>query len=208
MAGKVYDLTLPLRPEHPPWPGDQPFVREMSSSIQGGDECNVSRLTMSSHFGTHLDAPLHFEAEGRTLERLSLSILIGPALVWEAKPNEHIQPSDLPDLSGVERILFKTPNCHWLGDTEFHENYTAVSPDAAKALTNAGVKLVGIDYFSIEAYKSPGHPVHHELCGNGVIIVEGLDLRDVPPGTYELICLPLKIEGGDGGPCRAVLREM
>jgi arylformamidase len=118
-----------------------------------------------------------------------------------------VRAEHLPDLSVVERIIFKTSNTFFIGDTEFHTDYVSVGLDAAQALTRAGVKLVGIDYFSIEAFRAEGHPVHHELCGNGVILLEGPDLREVPPGWYELICLPLKIEGGDGSPVRVILRD-
>ncbi len=203
---RFWDLTLPLHPNHPPWPGDMPFTHALASSTARGDECNVSRLELSSHFGTHLDAPFHFEHDGITLEQLSIETLIGPALVHEVSSAPLIMPDDLPHLDGIKRIIFKTHNTQYIADGIFREDFTALSDEAAKLLVEANVKLVGIDYFSIEAFNNPGHPVHHTLCGNGVIIVEGLDLREVNPGRYELIVLPLKIQHGDGSPCRAVLR--
>ncbi len=205
---KIYDISLPLKPEQPAWPGDLPFSFEISSSIESGDECNVSRLSMGSHFATHLDAPYHFERNGKKLDELSLDTLIGKTLVHPVSASDLIQTADLPDLSNVERIIFKTNNTRFIGDSVFHEDYVALGLEAAQLMVRAGIRLIGIDYFSIEKFKAAGHPVHHELCGNGVILVEGLDLRSVQPGWYELIVLPLNIQGGDGSPCRAVLRDI
>ncbi len=192
----------------PPWPGDAPFSQETASSIEQGDSCNVSRLSIGSHFGTHMDAPYHFENDGIRLEQIPLDVLIGPTLVHQVDALDVITAAHLPDLSNVERILFKTPNCRYIDDVEFHTDYISVGLDAAQALTEAEVKLVGLDYYSIEKYKAEGHPVHHQLCGKGVILLEGVDLRSIDPGMYELIVLPLKIEGCDGSPCRAVLRDI
>jgi len=203
----LWDISLPLKPETPPWPGDVPFSREFSQSIDQGDECNVSLLAMNSHFATHLDAPYHFEEDGASVDKIPLGVLIGPVLVHEVDSKDLILPPHLPPLDGVERLIFKTPNTSFIADSHFHCEYASLSLEAAKILTGAGVRLIGIDYFSIEAYGNPGHPVHHELCSKGVILVEGLDLRDVVPDWYELFVLPLKIAGGDGGPCRAVLRK-
>ena len=117
---RLIDVTLPLWPGHPPWPGDIPFQKEPSSAIAQGDPCNVSRLEMSSHFGTHLDAPSHFETDGLTLEQLPLEVLIGPALVHEVRSLKLIEPDDLPVLEGIERLLFKTKNSERIADREFH----------------------------------------------------------------------------------------
>jgi len=163
---------------------------------------------MSSHYATHLDAPFHFEDDGITVDQLALETLIGPALVHETSAAKLIQPQDLPDLSGVERILFKTRNSDFITDRVFHTDFVSIGLQAATVLVQAGVRLVGIDYFSVEAFTAPGHPVHHVFCRQGVILVEGLNLQDVSPGWYDLTVLPLKIQGGDGSPCRAVLREI
>ncbi len=205
----IYDVTLPLHEAHPPWPGDTPYLRAVTSDMAQGAECNVSKVTLSTHFATHLDAPYHFKPDGARLDELDINTLIGPALVHEV-PNGAmlILPDHLPPLDDVERIIFKTRNCGFIDDTAFHQDFTALSLEAAQQLTAAGVKLVGIDYFSIEAFKNPGHPVHHELCGKGVIIVEGIDLRNIQPGAYELIALPIKFKDADGSPCRVVLREL
>ncbi len=203
----IYDITLPLRPELPPWPGDIPFTLTQDSSIEQGGRCNKSGFSMSSHFGTHLDAPYHFDNGGITLEKIPLDVFAGPALVHVVDTTDLIRPEHLPNLDGVERIVFKTPNTSFIADSTFNTNFVAVGLEAAQVLTQAGVRLVGIDYFSIESYQNPGNPVHLELCGNGVVLVEGLDLRAIEPGQYELIVLPLNILGGDGSPCRAILRD-
>lgn len=205
----IYDISLPLRSAHPPWPEDVPFSRELAQSMKEGDSCNVSTLRLSAHFATHMDAPFHFIDDGATMEQLDLSTLMGPALVHEVPDADKvIEPRHLPDLTGVDRIIFKTANTRFIADTEFHTQFVSLGLEAARVLTQAGVKLVGIDYFSIEAFAAVGHPVHKELLGRGVVILEGADLRLVTPGWYELITLPLKIEGADGSPCRAILRTI
>lgn len=205
---KLWDITLPLHAKQPPWPGDVPFTAEPSSSTAQGDECNVSKLQFSSHFATHLDAPFHFEHNGMKLDAVPVDVFMGPALVHEVSSQTLIEVDDLPEnLSQYQRIIFKTKNTSYIADETFHKDYIALSNEAAQVLVEQGIRLVGIDYFSIEAYKNPGHPVHHTLCGNNVIIVEGLDLREVEPGEYDLTVLPLKIKNGDGSPCRAVLRS-
>ncbi len=204
----LYDITLPIRPDMPPWPGDAPFSREIVSAVTAGDSCNVSLLNIGSHFGTHLDAPYHFEDEGIRLDQIPLDVLIGPTLVHQVDASDIITAKQLPDLTHVERILFKTSNCRYFDDVEFHMDYISLGLDAAKALTQADIKLVGLDYYSIEKYETEDYPVHHQLCGKGVILLEGVDLRSIDPGMYELIVLPLKIEGCDGSPCRAVLRDL
>ncbi len=204
----IYDITLPVREAHPPWPGDAPYKLEAVSEIKRGERCNVSRMEMSTHFATHLDAPYHFIERGAKVHELSLDALVGPALVWEVDTPDLIYPHHLPSLEKIERILFKTSNGRINQDREFHTQYVSLSGEAARELTRAEMVLAGIDYFSMEAYKSPGHPVHMELCGKGVIVVEGLDLEAIPPGMYELTVLPLKLEGADGSPCRAILRDL
>jgi arylformamidase len=204
----IHDISLSLKSDQPAWPGAPPFSCESISAIKNGDSCNVSCLRMSSHFCTHLDAPYHFIENGAKLDAIPLQTLIGKALVHEVSATKSIGQANLPDLTNVERILFKTPNSAIIADSIFHEEYVSVGLDAAKAMVRAGIRLIGVDYFSIEQFHTSNYPVHHELCGNGVILVEGLDLRAISPGWYELIVLPLKIAGSDGSPCRAVLREL
>lgn len=204
----IYDISLPLRMEQAPWPGDPSFSIRPCLEIAKGDGCNVSHLELGSHFATHLDAPYHIVENGARIDEIDLDTLIGRVLVHEVDAPNFIQPKHLPDLIGVERILFKTSNSRFIDDPVFHTQYVSLSVDAARELVRAKVRLAGIDYFSIENYKSADLPTHRELCGNGVIILEGLNLRDVEPGWYELFALPLKIQGCDGSPCRAALRDL
>ena len=204
----LYDITLPLRPEQPSWPGDEPFCVGINQSIAKGSLFNTTKFSLESHFATHIDAPYHLEQNGLTVENIPLESLIGPVLVHEVDAVDFIRPGHLPDLSNIERIIFKTPNTQFIADTVFHTEFTAISFEAAELLVHAGVKLIGIDYFSVETYHSENYPVHHLLCGNSVILLEGVDLRQISPGWYELLALPMKIQGADGSPVRAILRDL
>ncbi len=205
-----YDISLPIAPNMPTWPSDAPISVEPTSRIGRNGSANVSRLGMSSHTLTHVDPPLHFIDRGMTVDRLPLEVLIGPAVVVEPLPHKNlITATDLGQLGirDVERVLIKTRNSYlWMGGPyEFQPDYISLSKDAAAWLVSRGIKLVGVDYLSVEAYGAPDHPVHHTLLGNGVVVVEGLNLSQVPEGRYQLICLPLKIQNGDGAPARVVL---
>jgi arylformamidase len=155
-----------------------------------------------------MDAPLHFIAGGAGIDTLPLDLLIGPALVAEVDATRLIEPSHLETLplARHQRLLLKTRNSALWDRSSFARDYVALSLAGARLLIEHGVKLVGIDYLSIEAFGAEGHPVHKTLLGAGMVILEGLDFRRVTPGTYELYCLPLRIAGGDGSPCRALLR--
>ena len=196
----------------PVWPGDPRVRIDRTSSIQAGDEANVSRLHLGSHTGTHVDAPHHFINQGPTVDRLPLDVLVGPALVIDL---EHLEGTtiDVFDLAGVHfgkstsRILLKTQNSYlWeTRHTEFEREYVHLSRKAAEWLVKRGIRLVGVDYLSVEALNADRHRVHHALLGAGVVIVEGLNLSRVPAGPCQLMCLPLKIEGGDGAPARVLV---
>jgi arylformamidase len=205
-----YDISLPIAPNMPAWPGDAPITVEPTSRVGQGGSSNVSRLGMSSHTLTHVDPPGHFIDRGLTVDRLPLDVLIGPAAVVEPQPQKNlITATDLGQLGlrDVERVLIKTRNSYlWAGGPyEFQPDYISLSKDAAAWLVSKGIKLVGVDYLSVEAYGVRDHPVHQTLLGNGVVVVEGLNLSQVPEGRYQLICLPLKIQNGDGAPARVVL---
>lgn len=204
----VYDITIPLRAPMPIWDDGPAPVLETTEHLDRGDHATVTRIAMGSHSGTHLDAPAHFSPGGATIDRLPADTLVGPALVVEHLGSEHITAADL-DSMGVdgshERVLFKTCSGHLLGDTAFHRDFVALAPDAAARLIDLGVGLVGIDYLSIEAYDAPGNPVHVALLSAGIAVLEGADLRAVPPGEYLLVCAPLKMEGAEGAPTRAFL---
>jgi len=164
---------------------------------------------MSAHAGTHVDAPRHFFDDGPGTEQLSLEILCGRARVIELTTRKAVTPEDLAhfDLREDVRLLIKTHNSRLWGSATFHTDYIGVTQPAAKFLVEHGVKLLGVDYLSVEQFKTPGAPAHRMLLGAGTIVIEGLNLRDVEPGTYEMFCLPLAIVGADGAPARVVLRR-
>jgi len=174
----------------------------------------VSELRLGTHTGTHVDPPFHFIPGGATAETLDLSVLVGQALVVDLRgAGDSITPKDLDALAipeGTERVLFRTPNSELWSKTpvRFPDGYTAMTPEGARWCVDHGVRLVGIDFLSIERKGAPGHPTHVALLEAGVIILEGLDLSGVEPGAYELSVLPLKILGGDGAPARAILRTL
>lgn len=203
----VHDVSLTLREGIPSWPGDPTFRLERVAALDRGDPANVSRLTLGTHTGTHVDAPAHFLATGGGADTLSLDTLIGPCTVIEADPPAGIlRPADLGDVN-AERVLFKTSNSgRWaLDDQAFDSEFVAVGPALAQALVDRGFRLVGVDYLSVETFHTTTYPVHQMLLSAGVVIVEGLDLSAVEPGEYLLWCLPLKVAGADGSPARALL---
>lgn len=181
-------------------------------SLKAGDRANVSRLDCDVHMGTHVDAPWHFLSDGFTVDEMSLDVLIGPATVAYLPEASVITAKELAGLnlpSGIQRLLLKTRNSDlWAaGVTEFRKDYVALSADAARWAVERGIRLVGIDYLSVQCYDD--NPLTHQiLMKAGVIIVEGLNLAAVEPGSYELICLPLRLVGADGAPVRAVLRAL
>jgi len=202
------DISLPIREGMIVYEGDPDITVSSALSLERGDPANVSSLRLGSHTGTHMDAPLHFISGGLGIDTLPLDLLIGPALVAEVDATRLIEPSHLENLplADHQRLLLKTRNSGLWDRASFSRDYVALSLASAKLLIERGVKLVGVDYLSIEAFGADGHPVHKTLLGAGMVILEGLDFRRVTPGTYELYCLPLRIAGGDGSPCRAVLR--
>lgn len=205
------DLTRTVHEEMATWPGDPKPEFRPANRIAQGDSCNTSTLRLNSHLGTHLDAPYHFEEDGKRLHEMPLEPLIGPARVIDLTENEsHISRADLENLGldGVQRLLIKTRYGEKLSEPAFFEGYVALAPDAAEFVVEKGISLVGIDYLSIEPFHQPEHRTHHTLLQNEVIIVEGLDLSGLAPGNYDFICLPLKIKDCDGSPCRAVAQPI
>ena len=205
---KIYDITVPLSDDLPVYPGDPKVEIEPVARLARGDAANVSRITMSTHSGTHLDAPRHFMDHGISIDHLPLSLFIGAALLAEISGVRAIGRNELAQLplEGVERLLLKTDNSRLWDQPGFSEDFAHLTMDGAGYLVEMGIRLVGIDYLSVESFAGKGE-VHRLLLGKGVVILEGLNLTGVPPGNYELISLPLKIKGGDGGPVRAVLRS-
>jgi arylformamidase len=208
---KIYDVTVAISNDLPVYPGDPPIQIERTQSLEKGDIARVSRLSFSTHIGTHVDPPYHFMKDGVSLDRAPLEVFLGPARVVDVGDVASIGAALLStfDLDGVSRLLFKTRNSRlWRETDEFQKDFVYLETDAAEALVARGVKLVGIDYLSIEKFGFDEPTTHWTLLGNDVYIVEGLDLSGIAPGDYELICLPMKIKDGDGGPARVVLREL
>jgi arylformamidase len=206
---RIYDISLLISPDMPIWPGDPNLVLERIKKIEDGNHSNVSRLDLSVHTGTHVDAPYHFLAQGKTVDNLSLSHLTGRVYVTYLPNVQEItakvlERAEIPPRT--RRILFKTHNSDiWARhEMAFQTNFVAISPDGADYLVNRGLKLVGVDYLSVAPY-GQSVPTHQTLLNAGVIVVEGLDLSQVPPGRYTLYCLPLKLAGSDGAPARAIL---
>jgi arylformamidase len=208
---KVYDISLTLRARMPVYPGEAAPLLEPTSHMDRGDSYNVSRLTISTHTGTHIDAPRHFLPGGASVDQIPVDALVGPALVVEMAVDQEITAADLEAMAippGTERLLFKTRNSRLLDDEGFHSDFVYLTLDAVHWLVERGVRLLTIDYLSVERMDAEPNVVHQTLLRAGVVIVEGADLRQVAPGSYLLACLPLKIEGADGSPVRAVLVEM
>jgi arylformamidase len=206
----LFDVTRPIRDGMVVYQGDPPVAIRRVTSIAAGAPANVSDVHLGSHTGTHVDPPLHFCDGTPGVDDLPLGILIGPARVYELNVREHIDVVDLRrvDLAACPRVIFKTCAA---GSRDAHGPLpvcAGLTAEAARALVEAGVRLVGLDGASADPPAAVGYPAHRTLLTAGVIILEGLDLSAVPPGAYELLCLPLKILGGDGAPARVVLRSL
>jgi arylformamidase len=206
---KLIDVSVPLDAQLPTYPHNTPYSLEPIKRISRGDSSNVSTLHMSAHTGTHVDAPRHFFDEAPGTEALPLELLIGRARVIDVNSRAGVAAKDLAaiDLSDDIRVLIKTSNSRLWGDPEFHEDFVGVLESGAKYLVEHGIKVVGVDYLSVEKFHNPGAPAHHILLGGGTIVIEGLDLRGVEAGVYEMFCLPLRVVGSDGAPARVVLRR-
>ena len=207
---KIYDISLTVTPALPVWPGDPSIKVERITKMEEGHHNNVSQIAMSAHAGTHVDAPYHFIADGKTIEQLSLDTLIGPAQVIEIAgdspliTSEDLKSAGIP--SGTTRLLLKTRNSRYWTQPglPFQTDFSAVSPDGAGYLVQQGIKLVGIDYFSIAPF-GDSVPTHRTLLSAQMVVLEGINLSQVPAGQYQLYCLPLKLGGSDGAPARAIL---
>jgi arylformamidase len=202
---------VPLRNGMVAWPGDAPFERTSALEIAKGDPCNLSQISTTAHIGTHMDAPRHYLRDAPGMETMPIAASIGRARVIEIHDPEVIRTSELEPhhLAKGERVLFKTRNSGrcWTAD-HFQKNYIYIAPETARYLAQCGVQTVGVDYLSVGGFESGGAETHRILLEAGIWIIEGLMLEHVDPGEYELVCLPLKIVGGDGAPARAVLRKL
>lgn len=211
----IYDVTVPLSNELPTYPGDPGVQIGDWRAIAKGDSANVSVVNFGAHTGTHVDAPAHFIEGAETIEWVPLDSLIGEAVVVEVPESYVVIDEDFVSrhvMPGTQRVLFKTRNSAFWNETppQFHTDFSHLNLEAAVWLRDQGAKLIGIDYLSIERFKSGNHEVHLALLSKGVVILEGLNLTGVPAGSYELICLPLRLRStlGDGAPARAVLRTL
>jgi RpiB/LacA/LacB family sugar-phosphate isomerase len=198
------DISVLIRPGMPVYDGNPEVHLELDSSIAEGAHANVSRLELGVHTGTHVDAPVHFIEGAAGTESLALEPLLGPATVVDATSLQgdidaaSLETLDLPE--DMSRLLLKTPNSELWGRDSFTRDFIRLTGSGARFLIDRGVRLVGIDYLSIG-----DEDAHRDLLGAGVTALEGLDLRGVEPGHYELVCLPLRVEGSDGAPARAIL---
>jgi arylformamidase len=209
----LIDVSLGIAEDMLVWPGDPPVEIVPRIQISRGDPANVSELRLGTHTGTHVDPPVHFIEGAEGIDRVSLDILIGPAFVAHLpEARGPLGPADLDALTlpdGTSRLLLRTANSElWRRPRpiEFPDTYACLTQEGARWVVERGVRLIGVDFLSVEQRGAPGHPAHHALLGNGVVIVEGLDLGLVQPGPYTMWCLPLRILEGDGGPARVVLR--
>lgn len=203
------DVTVGLKDGMPHWPGDPACKIRRVVSMDDGAVCNLTHLSMSAHTATHMDAPRHFIADGQTMEQMPMEAVIGRCRVIEMKSRSQISAKELQSLRlrRGERVLFKTRNSarSWKMD-EFDKDFVSIRQDAAAYLVEREVMTVGVDYLSIGGFEKDGVETHQIMLGAGIWVIEGLDLSKVKPGSYDLICLPLKIIGADGAPCRVVLR--
>ncbi|MET4131676.1 arylformamidase [Porphyrobacter sp. MBR-155] len=207
MSRRLWDISQPLRPGLPVWPGDTAFAQAGTWQMAQGSPVNVSAITMSTHSGAHADAPLHYAADAPDIASVDLAPYLGECVVVDVRgAGPLILPEHLPDLTGVERVLFRTfdafPHDAWVDET------AALAPQTVDALAAAGVRLVGLDGPSIDPQTSKTMDAHLAVLRHDIRVLEGLVLDAVPPGRYELIALPLAIIGGDASPVRAVLREL
>ncbi len=207
---RILDISLPISPGLPVWPDDPGIVLKQYRAISEGNTSTDSRLACSVHSGTHVDAPAHFFENGATVEQLPLDLLIGRATVVEVLNDDIITPEIMEAQAlpaETRRLLFKTKNSALWDDPDhqFNPDFVALSAESAKWMANKGIKLVGIDYLSIQLFKDVEPLTHRILLAAGIIILEGLNLQEVNPGEYQLICLPLKLAGSEGAPARAIL---
>ena len=210
MASPWIDVSVTLKTGMASWPGDPPARISHALGMERGDRCTVSLLEMGAHTGTHMDAPAHFVRGGLGIDQMPPDASLGPARVIPIRDRESIEPDELArhSIRRGERILFKTRNSDRCWDADgFVEDFVYISAAGARYLAERRVRLVGVDYLSVGGYRADGVETHRALLEAGIWIIEGLDLKRVRPGRVELLCLPLKILGGDGAPARALVRR-
>jgi arylformamidase len=209
---KIIDITVPLTTDMPMWPGCKGIRITSTMSMDEGDSYNASRLDCDLHTGTHVDAPRHFLQNGSTVEQLPLDILIGPSYVAHLPNTDDVTPSNLADLNlppDIERLLLRTRNSDlWAKkETEFKKDFVALTNEAAQWIVDKKIRLIGVDYLSVQRYNDDAR-THQILLGADTVALEGLNLYNVKSGIYELICLPLTLVGAEASPVRAILRQL
>jgi arylformamidase len=208
------DVSAPLdMTTTPTYPGDTRLEFKFLRSFTGGDKVTLSSYLMTAHAGTHVDAPLHFVAKGASIDQVPLTTLMGRARVIDCSPDAvaiDVAELNRHEWRGAKRILFRTRNSRnsWMVDVNFHQDFTYIAPDAAQLMADSGVELVGIDYLSAEKFGASEPRTHQILLGRSIPIIEGLDLRGVKAGEYDLIVLPLRVVGHEAAPARALLRSL
>lgn len=205
---KIIDVTRPLFTNMTVWPGDEGVLIERVSSISDGDAVNVSRIHAGVHAGTHVDAPLHFISGGKSVDQLDINLFAGTVTVIDAGNEKSITRRMLSDIkTDSEAVFFKTWYSNLSLNDPFDTSYPGLEPDAAEYLVRSGVRVVGIDTLSVERYDNRDFIVHKTLLGKEILIIEGLCLKNITPGRYNYICMPVLIKGSDGAPARVVLEK-
>ncbi|MFH1486872.1 MAG: cyclase family protein [Chloroflexota bacterium] len=207
---KLHDISITLSPETTTYPGDASVTITPTHRISFGDGYNSSLLKMGTHAGTHIDPPSHMLEGGASLDEMPLDAFVGKSWVAELDSIRSISAADLAAAGipeGTERLLLKTKNSQLWERPGFQDDFVYIEPGAAQWIVQRGIGLVGFDYLTVESISAPSPETHLILMRAGIAIVEGLDLREIPPGAYTLICLPLRIKGGDGAPARAILLQ-
>lgn len=210
---RIHDITLPFSADFPVWPGDSPIETTPLFRIANGDSSNVTRISLPSHCGTHVDPPWHFADDGAKLDQIPIERWVGPCQVIRIDDSvdrldvTHLETASID--SKTTRLLFRTRNsAHWLREpVTFVTDYVALTRGAARWIVERGIKLIGIDALSFEPYDDEENYVHRTILGNDVVAIEGLNLTGIASGFYDLICLPLKLRDGDGAPARVILLD-
>lgn len=202
---KIIDISRPLHNDTPVWPGDTPFSFSLNWTKEETGSVNVGQLTMSSHTGTHVDAPFHFDSDGKRILDLPLERFMGPAIVVSVEDAAEISPEQMKgiDFSGIKKVLFKTNA--WKSPDQFPDSIPPITKELSPFLKEKGIDLIGVDLPSVDPLDSKDLVAHHSLRENDIGILEGILLNDVEPGLYELVALPLPLQEGDGSPVRAIL---
>lgn len=209
-ARRIFDISVPLTSGIPVWPGSVGFRMTRTLDLERGDPATVSRLDCDVHVGTHVDAPCHFIAGRAGADELPLDVLVGPALVVHLPDAREIGVAELESAAiapETRRVLFRTSNAARWERSTFDPSFVALTPEGAAWLVRRGIKLVGVDYLSVQRFHDAEPLTHRTLLDAGVVVVEGLNLADVPVGRYRLTCLPLRLVGSDGAPARAILEQ-